>query len=75
MFKRFLASLSGTLTDELEQAKQASFIDLVVLLERRLKRSLGANELRVVWSMDDSQTEVITNLLEEANVHETTSNP
>jgi hypothetical protein len=66
MFKRFLASLAGTYADELEQAKQDSFIDLVVLFERRLERSLGAKELRVAWSLDDEQTAVITNMLKEA---------
>lgn len=72
IFKR---RLSGILSDELQEAKEASFIELSLLLEKRVKRSLRPPELVAVWSLDDKQTEVLTNLLEEARTHETTRNP
>jgi hypothetical protein len=64
MFKRFLA-IKNTPSDDREKSKDTSFIDLVVLLEKSLKRSLRQPELSTVWSLDDVQTEVITNLLKE----------
>lgn len=65
MFKRFLTATS-TATNEREQAKDMSFIDLTITIERMLKRSLTQPELSTVWGLNDIQTEVITNLLKEA---------
>jgi hypothetical protein len=63
MFKRFL---SNTSPDAQNQAKDASFIELSLILQRGVKRSLRQSELSTVWSLDDEQTAVITNLLKEA---------
>lgn len=73
MFKKFLAR--NTPTDERKQAKDASFIALTLILGKLLDRSLTGPELSVIFSLDDEQTEVITNLLKEAKTHETTRNP
>lgn len=67
LLRNFLTRFNNTLTDEAKHAKDNSFIDLVVLLERNVKRSLGAQELIVVYSLDDRQTETLTKLMKEAN--------
>lgn len=64
MFKRFLTTSTGI--NEREQAKDASFIDLTITIERMVKRSLTQPELSIVWGLDNEQTAAITNLLKEA---------
>lgn len=67
LLRNFLTRFSNTLVDEAKHAKDNSFIDLVVLLERNLKRSLGAQELIVIYSLDNNQTATMTKLMKEAN--------
>ncbi|AIQ19563.1 hypothetical protein H70357_24770 [Paenibacillus sp. FSL H7-0357] len=63
MFKRFLSSTSP---DAQNQSKDASFIELSLILQRGVNRSLKQSELSTVWSLDNEQTAVLTNLLKEA---------
>jgi hypothetical protein len=60
MFKRF----ASPETDN--KPKDNSFIELSIILQRGVNRSLRQSELDAVWSLDDHQTAVITNLLKEA---------
>lgn len=64
MFKRFAAP------DAHKQAMDNSYIQLSIILQRSVNRSLNQSELATVWSLDDHQTAVITNLLKEAKVNE-----
>lgn len=57
MFKR---------SDERVQAKDTSYIELSLILQRGVNRSLRKSELSTVWSLDNDQTAVLTNLLKEA---------
>lgn len=69
LFQKFLIfrhRLSSIATDELQQAKEASFFELALTFERQIKRSLRPPELLAIWSLESDQTEVITNLLKEA---------
>lgn len=66
LFQRFLTSLKGTLVDEHQQAKDAFFIELTVDTTKLMKRDLRASELRMLYSLDDDQTEVLHNLISEA---------
>lgn len=78
IFQKFLIfkqRLSNTLSDERKQANEASFFELTLTLERMLKRSLRPPELLILWDMDNDQTELLINLLQEAKSHETTHNP
>lgn len=73
LFQKFLIfkhRLTSTVTDELQQAKEAAFFELSLTLERMLKRNLRTPELLVLWDLDIAQTEVITNLLKEAKTNE-----
>lgn len=73
LFQKFLIfkhRLTDTTSDEQKQAKTATFIELSLILEKTVKRPLRPPELVSVWSLDDTQTEVITNLLQEAKTHE-----
>jgi hypothetical protein len=66
MFKKFLASISKTLSDERKQAKDAFFIELTVDMERLIKRPPKGPELRMLYSLDDEQTEVLHKMISEA---------
>ncbi len=67
MFKRYLASTSP---DAQNQAKDAAFIELTLILQRGVNRSLKQSELSAIWELNDDQTEVLTNLLKEAKANE-----
>lgn len=78
LFQKFLIlkhRLTDMRSDEQKQAKTATFIELSLILEKTVKRPLRPPELSSVWSLDDTQTEVITNLLQEARINEATRNP
>lgn len=75
MFKKFLASISKTMSDERKQAKDAFFIKLTVDMERLIKRQPTGAELRMLYSLTDEQTEVLHKMISEANTYETTRNP
>lgn len=66
LFQRFLTRLKGTLVDERQQAKEAFFIELTLDTTKLMKRDLRASELRMLYSLDDDQTEVLHNLISEA---------
>jgi hypothetical protein len=67
MFKKFLASISKTLSDERKQDKDAFFIELTLDFEKLAKRTLTASELSNIYNLTDEQTEVLHNLISEAN--------
>jgi hypothetical protein len=67
MFKKFLASISNTMSDERKQAKDAFFIELTLDCEKLLKRTLTASELCVIYDLTDHQTEVLHKMISEAN--------
>jgi hypothetical protein len=67
LFQRYLTSLKGALADERKQAKDAFFIELTLDCERLAKRPMSGTELRMLYSLDNEQTEVLHRLISEAN--------
>ncbi|OMF93704.1 hypothetical protein BK146_17760 [Paenibacillus sp. FSL R7-0333] len=70
LFQKFLIfkrRLSGILSDELQEAKDAFFIELTLDCERLAKRPMTGAELRMLYSLDDEQTEVLHKMISEAN--------
>lgn len=55
-----------TRLEAIQRARAERFEQPIDLLSQMLKRGLRAAELRVLYSMDDKQAELITNLLKEA---------
>lgn len=67
-FPIFSKRLIYTAADADKRAKERAFYRNVESIERTLKRSLRGSELRVVFTFDGEQTELLKNLLKEANI-------
>ena len=78
IFQKFLIfkhRLSGILSDERKGSKDTFFIQLTLDCERLAKRSMTGSELRMLYSLDEDQTEVLHKMISEAITHETTRHP
>lgn len=67
LLNKFFASLRGAPADERKQAKDAFFIELTLDCERLAKRPMTGAELRMLYSLDDEQTEALHKMISEAN--------
>ncbi|KWX71582.1 hypothetical protein AMQ84_27025 [Paenibacillus riograndensis] len=69
LWEQFLdlkSQIHNIYADEDKRLADARFLRSVESIERTLKRSLRGSEYRVLFTFDDQQADMITNLLKEA---------